>query len=69
MNACNFESLLHLFDMNMKISLEMQLEIFNHLSQCDICRDAVYQLSQELSGDRKYCMKPETLRGRADTTK
>ena len=67
MNACNFEDLLRLFDMNMKLRLEMQLEIFDHLSRCDICRDAVFQLSQELNGDRKYCVKPGTLRHQADT--
>ncbi len=68
MNACNFETLLRLFDVNMKINPEMQLKIFDHLSRCDMCRDAVHQLSLELNGDRKYCMKPETPRDQADMT-
>jgi hypothetical protein len=46
MSACNFEQLLHF--VNKQLDLDKQLEVYDHLERCDICRDAVYQLSHDL---------------------
>ena len=47
MSGCNFEYLLQF--VNNQLDLDKQLEIYNHLDRCDICRDAVHQLSRDLS--------------------
>jgi hypothetical protein len=46
MNACNFEQLL-LF-VKKQLDLDKQLEVYDHLDRCDICRDAIYHLSHDL---------------------
>jgi hypothetical protein len=46
--TCSFEQLL-LF-LNMQLDLDRQLEVYDHLDRCDICRDAVYQLSRDQDG-------------------
>ena len=46
MSACNFEYLLQF--VNKQLDLDKQLEIYDHLDRCDICRDAVYQISRDL---------------------
>ena len=46
--TCSFEQLV-LF-LNMQLDLDKQLEVYDHLDQCDICRDAVYQLSRDQDG-------------------
>jgi hypothetical protein len=43
MSACSFNRLLQL--VNKELDLDGQLEVYRHLDQCDICRDAVCQLS------------------------
>lgn len=48
MSACNFEYLLQF--VNKQLDLDKQLEVFDHLDRCEICRDAVYQLSHDLDG-------------------
>jgi hypothetical protein len=48
MNACSFEQLLQF--LNKQLDLDGQLEIYNHLGRCVICRDAVYQLSRDRNG-------------------
>jgi hypothetical protein len=48
MNACNFEHLLQF--VNKQLDLDKQLEVYDHLDRCDICRDAVHQLSRDLNG-------------------
>lgn len=45
MSACSFDRLLQL--VNKQLDLDGQLEVYNHLERCDICRDAVHQLSRE----------------------
>lgn len=45
MSACSFNRLLKLVDK--QLDLDGQLEVYGHLERCDICRDAVYQLSHE----------------------
>lgn len=46
MGACNFEYLVQFVDE--KLDPERQLELYEHLSRCAICRDAVCQISRDL---------------------
>jgi hypothetical protein len=46
MSACNFEYLLQL--LNKQLDLDKQIEVFDHLERCDICRDAIHQISRDL---------------------
>jgi hypothetical protein len=48
MSACNFEYLLQF--VNKQLDLDQQLEVYDHLDRCNICREAVYQLSRDLGG-------------------
>jgi hypothetical protein len=48
MSACNFEYLLRF--VNDQLDLDGQLEVYDHLDRCNICREAVYQLSRDLDG-------------------
>jgi hypothetical protein len=48
MSACNFEYLLQLI--SKQLDLDKQIEVYAHLERCDICRDAIYQLSRDLDG-------------------
>lgn len=45
MNACSFQNLVLLLDN--KLDLDEKLEVLDHLSNCNICRDAVYQISRD----------------------
>jgi predicted anti-sigma-YlaC factor YlaD len=45
MNACSFKKLVQLLDNQLK--LDEKLEVLNHLDQCPICRDAIYQISRD----------------------
>lgn len=45
MSACSFGRLLQL--LNKQLDLDRQLDVYDHLDRCDICRDAVYQLSRD----------------------
>jgi predicted anti-sigma-YlaC factor YlaD len=47
MSACNFEYLLEF--VNNQLDPDKQLEVYDHLNRCDICRDAVYQISRDLN--------------------
>ena len=47
MSACNFEHLLQF--VNNKLDPNKQLEVYDHLDRCDICRDAVCQISSDLN--------------------
>jgi hypothetical protein len=48
MSACNFEYLLQLI--NKQLDLDKQIEVYGHLERCDICRDAVHQISRDMDG-------------------
>jgi hypothetical protein len=48
MSTCSFECLLQLF--HKQLDLDKQIEVYDHLKQCDICSDAIYQLSHDLDG-------------------
>ncbi len=47
MSACNFEYLLQF--VNNQLDPDKQLEVYDHLDRCDICRDAVCQISRDLN--------------------
>jgi hypothetical protein len=47
MSACNFEYLLQF--VNNQLDPDKQLEVYDHLDRCDICRDAVCQISCDLN--------------------
>lgn len=67
MSACNFEHLLRF--VNNQLALDKQLDVYNHLDRCDICRDAVNQISRDLDrlslfsraqGAKHYAMRHQT---------
>jgi predicted anti-sigma-YlaC factor YlaD len=64
MSACSFIHLLQL--VNKKLDLDAELEVYEHLDRCSICREAVAQLSRdqdESSIDlRPHAMKPSIRR-------
>lgn len=45
MIACSFTKLLQLLDD--QLDLDEKLEVLAHLDSCNICRDAVYQISRD----------------------
>jgi hypothetical protein len=68
MSACNFEYLLQF--VNRQLDLDKQLEVYDHLDRCDICREAVYQISRDLDGlftiYCAHCVKPYAMLRRID---
>jgi hypothetical protein len=42
---CNFD-MIWLY-LNKKLDLDRQLEVLNHLYQCEICFEAMYQISRD----------------------
>ena len=60
MSACSFSRLLQFF--NKQLGLDGQLEIYDHLERCDICRDAFCRLSRDreesFSTHHAHRMKP-----------
>jgi predicted anti-sigma-YlaC factor YlaD len=64
MSACNFEYLLQL--VNKQLDLDQQLEVYDHLDRCNICRDAIYQISRDLdAASFTHCAhreKPNAIR-------
>jgi hypothetical protein len=65
MSSCNFEYLLKLI--NKQLDLDKQIEVYDHLEQCDICRDAAHQISRDLKGVFfiycAHCVKAYDIRG------
>ncbi len=45
MNGCCFERLYLL--LHRKLDVETQLEVFEHLDRCEICRETVYQMTRD----------------------
>lgn len=45
MSACSFQKLVQLLDK--KLGLDEKLEVLEHVNSCQICRDAVYQISRD----------------------
>jgi hypothetical protein len=78
MSTCNFEYLLQLI--HKQLDLDKQIEVYDHLKRCDICSDAIYQLSHDLDGVFllycAHCVKQYAIRrninaarsGRAQTS-
>jgi predicted anti-sigma-YlaC factor YlaD len=63
MSACSFNRLLQF--VNKQLDLDGQLEVYDHLDRCDICRDAVCQLSSDRHGAffiyRAHPVEPSVL--------
>ena len=66
MRACNFEFLLQF--VNNELDLDKQLDIYDHLDRCDICRDAICQISRDRDRSffiyRAYGVEPSARRFR-----
>jgi hypothetical protein len=64
MSICSFDRLLQFRNKN--LDLDGQLEIYGHLDRCNICRDAIYQLSRDQNEafyvHRAYRTKPSLRR-------
>ncbi len=45
MSQCDFERLVRYLDK--KLDIDQQLELFDHLDRCDVCREAIYLLSRD----------------------
>ena len=45
MAQCNFDRLVQYLDK--QLSIDQQLELFDHLDRCEVCREAIYQLSRD----------------------
>jgi len=45
MGACSFTKLLQLMDK--QLDLDSQLAVYGHIDRCNICRDAIYDLTLE----------------------
>ncbi len=71
MSACNFEQLLQF--VNMQLDLDKQLEVYDHLDRCDICREAVHHISRDLDGVFfiycAHCGKPYAMQRPIDAAK
>jgi hypothetical protein len=69
MSACNFEYLLQF--VNKQLDPDKQLEVYDHLDRCNICREAVYQLSRDLGrvpfNYRAQCVKHHASRRHRET--
>ncbi len=63
MSACSFNLLLQFTDKH--LDLDGRLDVYDHLDRCDICRDAVYQLSRDRDEaffiSRAHRVKPSVL--------
>jgi len=49
MTICSFEKLVRYLDKQM--GLDEKLELLKHLDECDMCRDAIYQISRDRDAD------------------
>jgi anti-sigma factor RsiW len=45
MMSCSFDKLVRYLDQ--QLDLDAQLELLEHLDECDTCREAIYQLSRD----------------------
>ena len=45
MNTCSFKKLVEYLDNH--LNMDEKLEILTHLETCQICRDAIYQISKD----------------------
>jgi anti-sigma factor RsiW len=42
---CNFEKMVRYLDK--QLNIDEKLELFDHLDQCDVCREAMYLLARD----------------------
>jgi anti-sigma factor RsiW len=63
MSACSFGRLLRF--VNQQLDPDGRLAVYDHLDRCDICRDAVYELSRDLDEafiiHRSHRVKPSSV--------
>ncbi len=45
MTQCDFDRLVQYLDK--QLSIDQQLELFDHLDRCEVCREAIYLLSRD----------------------
>ncbi len=45
MKGCSFNKLVQLLDK--ELDLDAQLDVYDHLDQCTICREAIYLISRD----------------------
>jgi len=45
MIACSFDNLIKLLDK--KLELDSRLDVYDHLDNCDTCRDAIYHIKRD----------------------
>jgi anti-sigma factor RsiW len=45
MKSCSFEKLVRYLDKQLK--LDEKLELLEHLDDCEVCREAIYQISRD----------------------
>jgi len=45
MNQCDFDKLVHYLDK--QLDIDQQLELFDHLDRCEVCREAIFLLSRD----------------------
>jgi hypothetical protein len=45
MNTCSFKKLVEYLDR--QLGMDDKLEVLTHLETCQICRDAIYQISKD----------------------
>ncbi len=49
MTQCDFDRLVQYLDK--QLSIDQQLELFDHLDRCEVCREAIYLLSRDRDAD------------------
>ncbi len=60
MTACSFEKLVLYLDK--QLNLDDQLEVLQHVDECETCRDAIYQISRDRDGDL-FIVRPYKIDG------
>ena len=45
MNQCDFDKLVRYLDK--QLDIDQQLELFDHLDRCEVCREAIFLLSRD----------------------
>ena len=60
MNGCCFERLFLL--LNRKLDIEKQLEVFDHLDRCEICRETIYQMTRDRDEASRLLRAPRRKR-------
>jgi anti-sigma factor RsiW len=59
MTRCDFDKMVRYLDK--QLSLDEKLELFDHLDQCEVCREAIYLLARDRDTALFSC-HPATVR-------